>query len=225
MPGASQTPHENPGNEPQSRPPASLPASGPVPLDVLVVYASEVLSRMAENRDVKSDDKGRALYRLRSAGVTPECTWQLIEADFSAIGMATDMPLIPHAYADAAEIDWHFGPTLIAATPRSATPKEVADRLDMNVLLDAFRRFVAAESVLFPASLANDAGRGSGPVVVDPEDCTCTECGGSLEITDVDDATMSVACEAGHAYELEHDAFEAAFDYVLEYLSRRGSDE
>lgn len=193
---------------------ASLPATGPVSLDLLVAYAREVLAELAENRDLKSDDEGRAVYRLRSSGMTAECTWQWIEADFSAIGMATDMPLIAHAYADAGDIEWHFGPTPIHSTPRTATPKEAADALNMDVLLPGFRRFVDAESVLFPTSLTKDAGKGKGPVSIDREDCTCGECGGSLEVVEVDDATMSVECENGHAYDLEHDAFDAGFDYV-----------
>lgn len=223
MPGASHTPNESPDRTPREGPAlASLPAAGPMPLDVLVSYAKAVLAELAENRDVKSDDEGRAVYRLRSAGMTAECTWQLIETDFSAIGMATDMPLIAHAYADASEIEWHFGPTPILSTPRTATPKAAADALNMDVLLDGFRRFVEAESVLFPTSATKDAGKGKGPVEIDRQDCTCGECGGSLEVVEVDDATMSVECENGHAYDLEHDAFDAGFDYVLEFLSRKG---
>ncbi len=143
MPGASHTPEESPQQSPRGgRPVASLPATGPVSPDLLVVYAREVLAELAENRDLKSDDEGRALYRLRSSGMTPECTWQTIEADFSAIGMATDMPLIAHAYSDAGEIEWNFGPTPIRSTPRTASPQEAADALNMDVLLEGFRRFV-----------------------------------------------------------------------------------
>lgn len=223
MPGASHTPEESPQQSQRSgRPIASLPAIGPVPLDVLVAYARDVLSELAENRDVKSDDEGRAIYRLRSSGMTAECTWQLIEADFSGLGMAVDMPLIAHAYSDASDIEWNFGPTPILSTPRTVTPKEAADALNMDVLLVGFRRFVEAESVLFPSSLTKDAGKRKGPVAIDREDCTCVECGGSLEVVEVDDATMSVECENGHAYDLEHDAFDAGFDYVLDFLSRKG---
>src|SRR4051812_43548268 len=132
MPGASHTPDKSPDRGPRDgRAVASLPGRGPVPLDGLVVYASEVLAELAENRDVKKGDDGRAIYRLRSSGVTPECTWQLIEADFSGLGMATDMPLIAHAYADAGDIEWNFGPTPILATARTATPKAAADALNM----------------------------------------------------------------------------------------------
>lgn len=223
MPGASHTPNESPDRTPRDGPSvASLPASGPVPLDVLAAYARDVLAELAGNRDVKSDDEGRAIYRLRPSGMTAECTWQLIEADFSAIGMATDMPLIAHAFSDAGEIEWHFGATPILSTPRSYSPKEAADALDMEVLLNGFRRFVEAESVLFPTSVTEDAGKGKGPVEIDPQDCTCGECGGSLAVVEVDDATMGVECENGHAYDLEHDAFDAGFDYVLEFLSRKG---
>ncbi|MEJ7640487.1 MAG: hypothetical protein WKF75_21585, partial [Singulisphaera sp.] len=122
--------------------------------------------------------------------------------------------MVVTAFADDASLEWNFGATPIGKTPRTATPKEAGDALDMNVLLDAFRWFVAAESVLFPTSLTKDAGQGKGPILIDREDCTCVECGGSLEVTDTDDVTMSVECENGHAYELEHDAFDAGFDYV-----------
>jgi hypothetical protein len=195
-----------------------------VPLDELVAYARAVLSGLAENRDLKSDEQGCPLYRLRSAGIDRECTWQLIEADFSGIGMATDMPLVVSAYADSPELEWHFGPARIAATPRGATPVEAAARLDMDTLLEGFCRFVRAESVLFPSSATTDAGKGRGPVAIDPADCVCSDCGGSLEVTGVDDATMTVECEAGHSADLEHDAFAAGFDYVLEFLRRRGGE-
>src|SRR3954447_24882863 len=170
---------ENPRSGPQGEQTISLPREGMVPLDVLVTYAKEVLAELARNRDVKSDDEGRALYRMRSLGITAECTWQMFEADFSGIGMAIDMPLIAHAYSDADDIEWNFGPTPIRSTPRSATPREAAALLDMNVLLDGFRRFIAAESVLFPTALTKDAGKEKGPVQIDPADCTCSECGES----------------------------------------------
>lgn len=44
---------------------------------------------------------------------------------------------------------------------------------------------------------------------VDPHDGACRTCGGALEITDADDATMTVAClECGDSYSLEPDAFD-----------------
>jgi hypothetical protein len=200
-----------------------LPAAGPVGLDELVAYARAVLDGLAENRDVKSDGEGRPIHRARSGGMTPECTWQVFEVDFSAIGMATDMPLIAHAYADSAEIEWHFGPTPIASTPRSASPKAAADALDMDVLLDGFRRFVAAESVLFPSSATAGAGKDKGPVDIDLEDGCCRACSGMLEVTGVDDVAMSVEClDCGAGREVEHDAFgDGGIRYVLEYLTRR----
>ncbi len=43
---------------------------------------------------------------------------------------------------------------------------------------------------------------------VDPKDGTCRTCGGTLEITDIDDATMGVVCDkCGDSYEVETDAF------------------
>ena len=223
MPGTNHTPEGTPRKTPDrgGRPDASLPAGRTSPLTLLKPYAEAVLSELATNRDLRSEG-GTPCYLVRSSGEDSEASWLRFVADFSAIGLATDMPLIVTAYADDASLEWNFGPTPIGKTPRTATPNEAADALDMNVLLDAFRRFVAAESVLFPTSLTKDAGKNQGPVAIDPADCTCSECGGALEVTDMDDATMGVECENGHAYELEHDAFDAGFDYVLEFLSRRG---
>lgn len=208
--------------ERDERPNPTIPSSGAVPLELLKPYAEAVLGELAKNRDLRSE-AGKPCYHSRNSGEDSEAAWLQVIADFSAIGMAIDMPLILTAFADDASLEWNFGPTPIGKTPRAATPKEAADSLDMNVLLDGFRRFVAAESVLFPTSVTRDAGKNRGPVAIDPADCTCSGCGESLEITDVDDATMSVECSNGHAYELEHDAFDAGCDYVIEFLSRRGS--
>lgn|GEM_PF-945323 len=211
--------------------PSNLPEGGrtrptrPLSLDELRDFAEAVLAGMVENRDVKWDEQGRPLATLKNCGADSECTWLVYEVDMSAIGMPTDTPLVVHCYAGEAALDWTIGPTPLAKTSRELTPGQTADALNMDVLLDGFRRFVLADSVLFPTSLTTDAGRRSGPILVDPEDCTCCECGGMLEVTDVDDATMSVACENGHAYDLEHDAFDAGFDYVLEYFSRRGGSD
>ena len=42
---------------------------------------------------------------------------------------------------------------------------------------------------------------------VDPKDGRCRGCGGTLTITDADDATMTVDCECGDTYLVETDAF------------------
>ena len=43
---------------------------------------------------------------------------------------------------------------------------------------------------------------------VNPSDGRCRSCGGTLDITDADDATLSVECTAcGDAYQVETDAF------------------
>lgn len=224
MPVTNHTPEGTPRKTPDrgERPNTSLPLGRALPLELLRPYAEAVLAGLAENRDLRSEGE-KPCYRVQSSGEDREASWLQIVADFSAIGMATDMPLIVTAFADDAVVEWNFGPTPVGKTPRTATPKEAADSLDMHVLLDGFRRFVAAESVLFPTSVTKDPGENKGPVSIDREDCTCSECGGSLELIDVDDSTMSVECEAGHCAELEHDAFDAGFDYVLEFLSRRGS--
>jgi hypothetical protein len=47
-------------------------------------------------------------------------------------------------------------------------------------------------------------------VTVDRQDGRCRECGGTLEIVDADDATMTVECtepECRESYQVETDAF------------------
>ena len=53
---------------------------------------------------------------------------------------------------------------------------------------------------------------------VDPHDGRCRSCGGELEITDTDDATMTVECtQCGDEYQVEPDAFgDGAQDYYVE---------
>lgn len=127
----------------------SLPVAGAVPLDLLRSYAEAVLAGLAENRDLRSED-GRPCYRVQSLGENSEATWLWVAADFSAIGMAIDMPLIVTAFTDADTLEWKFGPALIARTPRAATAKAAADSLDMDVLLVAFCRFAASELGTLP---------------------------------------------------------------------------
>ena len=179
MPGTNHTPDDSP-RTPQredGQDVTALPENRAVPLETLLAYAEKVVAAMAKNRDIRSDEAGKPGCSLRSSGEDSEASWLHFTADFSAIGMAVDMPLIATAYADENSVEWNFGVTPIAKTPRSATPKEAADALNMNVLLDGFRRFVAAESVLFPTALTKDAGQGKGPVLIDRDDCTCSSAG------------------------------------------------
>ena len=64
---------------------------------------------------------------------------------------------------------------------------------------------------------------------VDPHDGVCRTCGGVLEITDADDATMTVAClECGDSYSLEPDAFgDGCLDYYVPFLAKQaeGGDD
>ena len=177
---------------------------------------------MANNRDIHVDEAGRAESALKASGETREAAWAHFEADFSAIGMATNMPLIATAYADEASVEWNFGSTPICKTSLTATPEEAADILGMNRLLDAFRRFVAAESALFPTSLTPPSEDRS--VLIDPEDACCPACSGTLLVVDVGDAAMTVECRdgCGALFELAHDALGGERDYVLEFLARRG---
>ena len=55
---------------------------------------------------------------------------------------------------------------------------------------------------------------------VDPADGTCRSCGNLLEITDADDATMTVECqECGDCYQVEPDAFgDGCMKYYVPFM-------
>ena len=60
-------------------------------------------------------------------------------------------------------------------------------------------------------------------MLVDPSDGGCRACGGPLEITDADDATMSVRClSCGDEYLVETDAFgDGCMTYYLGFMQER----
>jgi hypothetical protein len=62
---------------------------------------------------------------------------------------------------------------------------------------------------------------------VDRKDGVCRSCGRELEITDADDATMSVLCEeCGDSYDVEPDAFgDGCMTYYMEFLTNREAGE
>ena len=65
-------------------------------------------------------------------------------------------------------------------------------------------------------------------MIVDRKDGRCSECGGTLTIIDVDDATMTVECEGGHCYAVEPDAFgDGCMIYYFGAVAEKhdGSDE
>jgi transcription elongation factor Elf1 len=64
---------------------------------------------------------------------------------------------------------------------------------------------------------------------VNRADGRCRECGGSLDIVDVSDATLTVQCdECGESYEVEPDAFgDGCMLYHVEMMAQkqeRGDD-
>jgi hypothetical protein len=58
---------------------------------------------------------------------------------------------------------------------------------------------------------------------VDPEDGRCRECGGELDITDADDATMTVECsECAVSYLVETDAFgDGCMTYYVPFMAAK----
>ena len=57
---------------------------------------------------------------------------------------------------------------------------------------------------------------------VNPRDGRCRECGGILTIVEADDASMTVECDAGHCYPVEHDAFgDGCMTYIFGFLAKR----
>ncbi len=64
-------------------------------------------------------------------------------------------------------------------------------------------------------------------MIVDPSDGCCRSCGGTLEVTDVSDATMTVVCtECSDSYPVEHDAFgDGCMTYLVGFLAGRFPEE
>ena len=58
---------------------------------------------------------------------------------------------------------------------------------------------------------------------VNPNDGTCRECGGELEIIDADDATMTVQCiDCDDSYLVEPDAFgDGCMTYYVGFLAEQ----
>jgi hypothetical protein len=145
MPGATP----DPGRKTQPREPlaeADLWPTHKLPLRELRAHVKAVLAAMVENRDVKWDERGRPIARAKGSGETAEYSWVHYEVDLSAIGMPTNSPLIVCSHAGDNFVTWNLGPVLIAGIPKEKSPKDAADTLNMDTLLEAFRRFVVAES-------------------------------------------------------------------------------
>ena len=62
---------------------------------------------------------------------------------------------------------------------------------------------------------------------IDPGDGVCRSCGGELQITDADDATMQVECmECADSYLVEPDAFsDGCMTYYVPFLADRERDD
>lgn len=63
-------------------------------------------------------------------------------------------------------------------------------------------------------------------MLVDLKDGRCRTCGSQLDITDADDATMTVECvECGDSYDVETDAFgDGCMTYYVGVMSQRRED-
>jgi hypothetical protein len=59
-------------------------------------------------------------------------------------------------------------------------------------------------------------------MLVNPEDGVCRSCGGTLEVIDADDATMTVECECGETYVVEPDAFgDGCMKYYVGFFAEK----
>lgn len=144
-------PMPTPAPEPNHDPAPSLDGESLWPtrklsVDELRSHVGAVLSEMVQNRDIKWDDEGEPIARLMGSGETSHASWCHFEVDISAIGMPMDSPLIIASHEGDSFVTWNLGPVPLACIPKGKTAKETADLLDMDCLLDAFCRFVVAES-------------------------------------------------------------------------------
>jgi hypothetical protein len=104
-------------------------------------YVEDTLRRMANNRDVRSNQAGEPIYRVKAAGGRADGTLRIdLLADLSGIGMPTDAPLTVIAGLGS-RLAWFLGDVLIASTPDSHTPEQAGNALGMDQLLAAHRRW------------------------------------------------------------------------------------
>ncbi|WP_152054197.1 hypothetical protein [Tautonia marina] len=121
----------------------------PQPWDLprLDEYVEAVLQRMADNRDVMSDQHGEPYYTVYAAGVERDGKLRLdLEADCSAIGMPTNTPITVKMDPKEGPVAWLLEDTLIATTGREMTPEEAGDKLGMDQLLAAFGKWMGRGS-------------------------------------------------------------------------------
>lgn len=120
----------------------------PTPWDLprLDAYIEAVLQRMANNRDVASDEEGKPYYTVYAAGVERSGKLRIdLEADCSAIGMPTNTSVTVMMDPQSGPISWSLEKTLIATTDRAMEPEEAGDKLNMDALLVAFRRWMGRD--------------------------------------------------------------------------------
>ncbi len=146
-PMPSPAPAPNPNQDPTpSLDGQSLWPTRKLSREELLSHVGAVLTELVRNRDIKGDDAGEPIAQLQGSGETANASWCHFEVDISGIGMPVDSPLIIASYEGDSFVTWNLGPVPLGFIPKEKTAKEAAALLDMNCLLDAFRRFVAAES-------------------------------------------------------------------------------
>ena len=121
-----------------------------LPLAALRAYVEAVLIEMTAHRDVPGDETGRPIARLESSGEDAGCAWCHYVVDLSAVEMRRDSPLVVRSREGDNFLSWHLGAIPLAHVPLGWSPRETAEVLDRETLLDGFRRFVKAERVARP---------------------------------------------------------------------------
>ena len=107
---------------------------------------------MVNNWAVKWDARGKPVAQLKAAAEDAKGSWCHYVVDMSAIGMSLDTPLVVHSYEGDNFLTWNLGATPLAHMPKGWSPRETAEELDRETLLDGFRRFVKAGRVPRPGS-------------------------------------------------------------------------
>ena len=113
-------------------------------LNALATHVLAVLDRMAENRDIMSDQGGLPVLTRFDVRRTDTRLRVAMEVDASAIGMPINTPITAIQSKEHPDhIAWMLdGRVLIATTPVDWSPERVADEaLEMNNLLDAHAKW------------------------------------------------------------------------------------
>src|SRR4051794_2943551 len=108
-------------------------------------YMHEVLTELARQGIVKTDDDGQPVARVCDASAIFGAAQIEVEADLRPIGLASNTPLRAAWVPGEGRIRWRMHSAPITETPCEWSPERAASKLTRVRLKDAYERFLGRE--------------------------------------------------------------------------------